>query len=95
MVLGQTFAAPSRIQRDAPILPAWDVPAFNEVGVEGRSYTSDTGFLGISGGIGFEVGSGLRDGVGLRDEYGVPHDEYGVPHEEYGPPPEVKTVTEQ
>lgn len=99
MLIGQVLAAPERFRRDAPILPAWDVPA---AGFEG-SFGSSVGYEARSEYVPFgaqhdSIGSGGY--VGVHDEYGVPHEEYGppeVPHEEYGPPRDeyVPVVTEQ
>lgn len=85
LIVGQVFAAPERFRRDAPVLPAWDVPT---VGFEGRSevFGSAGGFVGgeIRGEARYE---GIQDEYGVpAEDYGVPHEDYGVPHEEYGPP---------
>jgi hypothetical protein len=74
-IIGLSFAAPERLRRDAPILPAWEIPYIvGGGGFEGRSEIFE---------VPFALGS-------LHDEYGIPHEEYGppeIPHEEYGPPP--------
>lgn len=85
LFIGQAIAAPERLRRDAPLLPAWDVP---NNGFEGRNDI-------FKAPINYEL---VNTEYGVpHDEYGPPHEEYGpppVPHEEYGPP-EVPATTEQ
>lgn len=83
------LAAPERHRRDAPILPAWDVPT---VGFGGSTFGSSVGFEARSEYVPFGAEHDSIGGGGyveVHDEYGVPHEEYGppeIPHEEYGPP---------
>lgn len=74
LIIGQAFAAPDRLQRDAPLLPAWDIP--------GAGFASQTGFFDSS----FLI-STFNDEAGVvHEEHGPPEEPPQVPHEEYGPP---------
>lgn len=67
MLVGQILASPHRLRRDAPILPAWDVPT---LGLEAR------GDLFIP----YSDSGAAHEEYGLpHEEYGVPHEEYGPP----------------
>lgn len=64
MLVGQILAAPERLRRDAPVLPAWGVPELQFTNLEFEGKTDD--------------GLPSHDfGTALHDEYGVPHEEYG------------------
>lgn len=80
MLIGQVLAAPERHRRDAPILPAWDVPT---VGFGGSSFGSSVGFEARSEYVPFDTEHNSIGGGFVEGGY-VNHDEYGVPHEDYG-----------
>jgi hypothetical protein len=98
LIVGQVLAAPGRLRRDAPVLPAWEVP---NIGFEGRAIEGGyhAGHDSFRGEVGYHAGHDAfrAEGGVIVEEYGVPHEEYGppqVPHEEYGPPEPARALPE-
>lgn len=81
LIIGQVFAAPNRLRRDAPLLPAWEIPSVG--------FASQTGFIDTP----FLISTFNDEADAIHEEYGPPEEPPQIPHEEYGPPKLVVAPT--